>query len=177
MRQHHAPRHCAHQGVTVASGSILPFLRHPWAAWIQGITLVIWLLQPLPELSSSFPADLDNDGVSESYDDDYGPDTDGDGLHDLFEQVVSITDPDDWDSYPDGIADGDEYHGYSGVNYWWDSASNVQGPSTYADIDGDGTPNWDDAYPLDGLNGWGDRDGDSVPDLYDSYPDDPYNDT
>jgi hypothetical protein len=59
-------------------------------------------------------------------------DSDGDGLSDAFERLVSQTDPLASDSDGDGLPDGWEYENGLDPNLW---------PDAYSDADGDGIPN------------------------------------
>lgn len=59
-------------------------------------------------------------------------DSDGDGLSDAFERLVSQTDPLASDTDGDGLSDGWEYENGLDPNLW---------PDAYSDADGDGIPN------------------------------------
>lgn len=80
-------------------------------------------------------------------------DTDGDGLADVTEQNVHLTDPNNADTDDDGIGDGDEV----------DAGTNPRNPDT----DGDGAPDGQDPFPTDPTRG-ADGDGDGVPDSSDN---------
>jgi hypothetical protein len=77
-------------------------------------------------------------------------DTDGDGLADVTETNVTLTNPNNPDTDGDGINDGDEVE--AGTN------------PRNADTDGDGVPDGEDEFPLDPTRGDPDSDGDGISD-------------
>ena len=85
-------------------------------------------------------------------------DTDGDGLSDAFERIVTKTDPNLVDTDGDGMSDGWEYG--NGLN----PRSEPTDDEANADADGDGISNLDEmGYGTDPQKG--DSDGDGIDDL------------